>query len=356
MDRVIHLIRRFGFDYKRIPKDYIKDQILFLETTRQREGVIDPEYARLLTGYLMCIGDRGDGDFLSVFPIILEDKVISGWHRILCDGGDKSEGIKNFEERFDKYLRSYTAKELFETKLNRDIWFAVFAILIVISLGPLVFLYYSEAELDIPLGRDRFALCSIAVSLFWSGLLAFRLRYLIPVGFDRDRHTCLVWGSSFFFGSVCLISAVLISIYGSGLYYSASLATVLMITPVALFFFAGGILKLTGMKNKSLAKVTARVIEHADVVNFMARSYRPVFGYEYDGVEYRGLDEAGRSYSKKVIDSRFPVGGKAEITVDPYNPSKIITPGEDKAAVLLLFLAGFVTVAIAVVVFVFNVG
>ena len=93
------LIKRYGFDFDKIPKDEIID-LLHMEIKDYQPG--SSEYIRLLCGYLYCLGDISDIPLLeeAKYSIKMEEgcKVDVEWSESLKNGAIEKSFFRSTQE------------------------------------------------------------------------------------------------------------------------------------------------------------------------------------------------------------------------------------------------------------------
>ncbi|SCW30775.1 hypothetical protein SAMN02910456_00442 [Ruminococcaceae bacterium YRB3002] len=353
MDKAIYTLRRFGLDYKHIPAGYVRNQIAAQMAGCDMGEKMDLEYMHLLYGYMLTVGDSGDVPFLESHLGELNDPVLNEWTNALASGDEckRKEAVKDFEQEFDKYLRSVPG-DMMIGRTRNDRWFAAWCVIAFMSIVPMIFLYpgFSTIKIDeLPVIVGCFM-----SSMFWAAAAIIRVRQLIPVGFERSRKRCLIWAA---------LLGVGVLFCGISLYCLLCLQTVDRIRAVALalFLFPGAVMLITGavMENNSIRSrshisVEAVVIEHKVVQTQFGKSYRPVFEYSVNDVTYRREMNSGQSFSLKTINRDYAVGSTKVLSVDSYSPAVIYTNNHDGGAAVMLAVTAVLLLAAIVVIVVFS--
>jgi hypothetical protein len=102
------LLRTYGFDFDRIPKEEIR-ALIEKEITHYQEG--SSEYIRVLCGYLYCIGDQSDIDLIekAKYNIHMDvDCMIDiEWIDSLKNGGIEGEYVRSRKDIIASFIAYY---------------------------------------------------------------------------------------------------------------------------------------------------------------------------------------------------------------------------------------------------------
>ena len=102
------LLRTYGFDFDRIPKEEIR-ALIEKEITHYQEG--SSEYIRVLCGYLYCIGDQSDIDLIekAKYNIHMDvDCMIDiEWIDSLKNGGIEGEYVRSRNDIIAYFIAYY---------------------------------------------------------------------------------------------------------------------------------------------------------------------------------------------------------------------------------------------------------
>ena len=102
------LLRTYGFDFDRIPKEEIR-ALIEKEITHYQEG--SSEYIRVLCGYLYCIGDQSDIDLIekAKYNIHMDvDCMIDiEWIDSLKNGGIEGEYVRSRNDIIASFIAYY---------------------------------------------------------------------------------------------------------------------------------------------------------------------------------------------------------------------------------------------------------
>ena len=102
------LLRTYGFDFDRIPKEEIR-ALIEKEITHYQEG--SSEYIRVLCGYLYCIGDQIDIDRIekAKYNIHMDvDCMIDiEWIDSLKNGGIEGEYVRSRKDIIASFIAYY---------------------------------------------------------------------------------------------------------------------------------------------------------------------------------------------------------------------------------------------------------
>lgn len=106
--RAEQIIKKYGFDFEKIPKEEIIE-LIQKEIMDYQAG--SSEYIRLLCGYLYCIGDSSDVPLLekAKYSINMDVGCMIDWEWIesLKNGGKKDENVNAREEIIDAFIFYY---------------------------------------------------------------------------------------------------------------------------------------------------------------------------------------------------------------------------------------------------------
>lgn len=108
-ERAEKVIKKYGFDFARIPKEEIID-LIQKEIVAYQPG--SSEYIRVLCGYLYCIGDISDVPLLEKAKYSINMDVgcmIDGeWIDSLKNGGVKDGYIRSRQELINDFVSYYS--------------------------------------------------------------------------------------------------------------------------------------------------------------------------------------------------------------------------------------------------------
>lgn len=106
--RAEQVIKKYGFDFEKIPKEEFVDMIQ-KEIVGYQEG--SSEYIRLLCGYLYCVGDISDVPLLEKAKYSINMDVgcmiDAEWIDSLKNGGIKEEYVRTRKELVDDFVSYY---------------------------------------------------------------------------------------------------------------------------------------------------------------------------------------------------------------------------------------------------------
>ncbi|MCM1315054.1 MAG: hypothetical protein NC205_02665 [Prevotella sp.] len=115
LKRAEKLVKKYGFDFEKIPKSEITD-LLETEIENYQEG--SSEYIRLLCGYLFCIGDKTDIPLIekAKYSINMDVGCMVDWEWLesLKNEGKETEycwSRKKLIEIFIEYYTNFKADE-----------------------------------------------------------------------------------------------------------------------------------------------------------------------------------------------------------------------------------------------------
>lgn len=109
LQRAEKLVKKYSFDFVKIPKKEITD-LLESEVENYQEG--SSEYIRLLCGYLFCIGDKTDVSLIekAKYGINMDVGCMVDWEWLesLKNNGTETEYCRSRKELTDDFVEYYT--------------------------------------------------------------------------------------------------------------------------------------------------------------------------------------------------------------------------------------------------------